>query len=77
MGEPYWIEQQTRKEDISLTLDDDIPYTRRSIRNLHFHQPVQEVAVKAVSGISIKKSLEIDERWTISAIMDEVKNVRL
>ena len=31
--------------------------------------------MKAVSGISVNKSLEIDERWTISPIMDEVKNM--
>ena len=48
MDEPYWIEQPTQKEDISLTLDDDIPYTRRSIRNCRFHQPIQTIAMKAV-----------------------------
>ena len=73
MGEPYWTEQMTPKEDIILTLDEDIPYTRHSIRNLRFHQPIQPVAVKAVSGISVKIS-GIDERRTISAIMDVVKN---
>ena len=31
--------------------------------------------MKAASGISVKKSLQIDERRTISAIMDEVKNM--
>jgi len=31
--------------------------------------------MKAVSGISVKKSLQIDEQRTISAIMDEVKNM--
>ena len=75
MNELNWIKQPTQKEDISLTLDDDIPYTRDSIRNLRFHQPVQVIAMKAVSGISVKKSLEIDERRTISVIMDEVKNM--
>ena len=27
MDEPYWIEQPTQKEDISLTLDNDIIHT--------------------------------------------------
>jgi len=36
-------------------------------------QTIPAVAIKAVSGISVKKSLEIDNRQTISAIMDEVK----
>ena len=63
------------KEDITLALDEDIPYTRRSVRNLQFHQPVQVIVLKAVFGISVKKSLEIDECRTISAVMHDVKNM--
>jgi hypothetical protein len=75
ISQPYWTEELTPSDDRTLTLDDDVPYTRQSIRNLRFHQPVAAIALKVTSGISVKKSLIIDERKTISAIMDEVKNM--
>jgi hypothetical protein len=62
-------------EDNLLTIADDVPYLRRSVRNLRYHQPVEVTALKAASGISVKRSLEIDEKKTIAAIMSEVKNM--
>jgi hypothetical protein len=65
VDEPQWIEQMTPKEDKILTVD-NIPYT-------HKKRPIPPAGpMTSVSGISVKKSLE---RRTISAIMDEVKNV--
>ena len=52
-----------------------LSYTRQFIRNLKFHQPVAAVVLKASSAISVKKALLVDERKTIAAIMDEVKNM--
>ena len=68
----YW--QQPIDDDL-LTISEDIPYLRQSTRNLRFHHPVDAVALKATSGISVKKSLQVDERKTITAIMDEIKNM--
>jgi len=75
MNEPYWEEEDTSSQEKLLTLENDVPYTRQSIRNLKFHQPVAAVVLKASSGISVKKALLVDERKTIAAIMDEVKNM--
>ena len=61
ISQPYWTEELTPSDDQTLTLDDDVPYTRQSIRNLRFHQPVAAIALKTASGISVKKSLIIDE----------------
>ena len=75
MNEPYWEAEDTSSQEKLLTLENDVPYTRQSIRNLKFHQPVAAVVLKASSGISVKKALLVDERKTIAAIMDEVKNM--
>jgi len=56
-----------------LTLDDDVPYTRQSIRNLKFYEPIKAVLLKAPSGISVKNALQVDEKKTKAATMDEVK----
>ena len=73
ISQPYWTEELTPPDDLALILDNDVQYTRQFIRNLRFHQPISAIALNATSGISVKKSLIIDERKTISAIMDEVK----
>jgi hypothetical protein len=62
-------------EENLLTLPDDVPYLRRSIRQLRYHQPIDAVALKTSSGISVKKALLINEKKAITAIMDEVKNM--
>ena len=49
-----------------------IPYTRQSTHNLKFHQPIEAVALKASSGISVKKALLVNERKIIAAMTDEV-----
>ena len=61
-------------DDELLTISEDVPFFRQSPRNLRFH-PVDVVFLKATSGISLKKSLHVDERDTITAIMDEIKNI--
>ena len=71
--DPYWTEEPSN--DNLLTLDENPPYMRQSIRNLRFHQPVDAVVLKATSGIGVKKALQVDERKTIQAIMVEVKNM--
>jgi hypothetical protein len=77
--DPYWYDPDTQDEDNNtntlLTLPDDIPYLRRSIRNLRYHQPIDAKVLKTTSGISVKQALLINEKKTISAIMDEIKNM--
>ena len=68
----YW---QQPIDDKMLTISDDVPYLRQSTRNLRFHHPVDAVVLKATSGTIVKKSLQVDERKTIKAIMDEIKNM--
>ena len=50
-----------------------MPYLRQSTQNLRFHQPVEVVALKAMSGISVRASLQIDERN--HEINPEIKNI--
>ena len=57
-----------------LLFQTDIPYLRRSIRNLRYHEPVEAKVLKATSGISVKQALIINEKKTTPAIMDETKN---
>ena len=75
----YWYkddnEDETKQENTLHTLPDNIPYLRRSIRNLRYHEPLNAKVLKATSGISVKQALQINEKKTILAIMDEVKNM--
>ena len=71
---PIGLNNQLKERISVLSWTTTFTYTRRSIRNLRFHQPVQAIAMKAVFGISVRKSLEVDEPRTTYAIMDEVKN---
>jgi hypothetical protein len=48
--------------DQLLPLPDDTPYLRRSVRNLRFHQPVDVRVLKVSSGISVKRSLLLNEK---------------
>jgi hypothetical protein len=77
--DPYWydINDQEDVEDKNIleTLPDDVPYLRRSIRNLRYHQPIDAKVLKATSGISVKQALQINEKKAILSIMDEVKNM--
>jgi len=52
---------------------ENIPYLRRSIRNLRYHQPVVKVMTIA-SGIRVEQPYITNKKKTISAIMDEIKN---
>ena len=74
--DPYWydINNQEDVEDKNtlITLPDDVPYLRRSIRNLRYHQPIDAKVLKATSGVSVKQALLINEKKAILAIMDEV-----
>ena len=54
---------------------DDVPYLRHSIRNLRFHQPINDKLLKITSGISVKHFLIINEKKEIRVIVDEVKNM--
>ena len=65
---------QTHDESL-LTIPDDNPYLRRSVRNLRYHQSVDIRVLKVSSGISIKRALQLDERKTVNAIVHEVKNM--
>jgi hypothetical protein len=70
-SQPY---DQTHQDSL-LTIPDDNPYLRRSVRNLRYHQPVDIRVLKVSSGISIKRALQLDERKTVNAIINEVKNM--
>ena len=77
--DPYWYDPDTKDEENNtntlLSLPGDIPYLRRSIRNLVYHQPIDAKVLKTTSGISVKQALPKNEKKTISAIMDEIKNM--
>ena len=45
-----------------LIFPDNIPYLRRFIRNLRYHEPLDAKILKATSGISIKQALQINEK---------------
>jgi hypothetical protein len=47
----YW---QQPIDDELLTISDEVPYLRQSIRNLRFHYPVDAVILKATSCITVK-----------------------
>ena len=40
-----------------------------------FYHPVDAVVLKATCDISVRKSLQVDERKTITVIIDEIKNM--
>ena len=61
--------------DNLLIVSEDVPYLRRSTRNLRFHQPIDATVLKATSGISVQRALQINEKKTITAVMNEVKNM--
>jgi hypothetical protein len=61
--------------DTFLTLNDDVIYLRRSVRNLHSHQPLEVSVFKARTGIIVQKSFQIDKNKTIAAFMNEVENI--
>jgi len=67
--------EESKLPDKLLPLDNDVPYTRQSIRNLKFHQPIEAVVLKASSGISVKKALQVDKSKPIASILREVKNM--
>jgi len=46
------------------------PYIQQSTQNLRFHQSVEAVALNATSDISVNKAIQIDERKTMTAIMN-------
>ena len=52
INEPYW-EEESPSPDKLLTLETDDPYTRQSICNLKFHQPIEAVVLTASSGIGV------------------------
>ena len=52
-----------------------ICFTSDNRHEIRFHQPVEVVALKATSGISVKASIQIDERKTRKTIMNEIKNM--
>ena len=59
---------QQSSEDNQRPTSDEHPYLR-------FHQPVAAIVKKASAGISVKYFLETDERRTITAIMNKIKNM--
>ena len=75
----YWYkddtEDETKQESTLQTLPDYIPHLRRSIRNLRYHEPLNAKVLEATSDINVKQALQINEKKTILAIMDEVKNM--
>ena len=58
MEDPYWYnvegQDETEQENTLQTLPDDVPYLRRSIRNLRYHELLDAKVLKATSDISVK-----------------------
>jgi len=75
----YWHNPDTHDKENEtndlLTLPDDVPCLRRSIRNLRYHQPIDAKVLKTTSVISVKQVLIMNEKKAILAIMDETNNI--
>ena len=72
---PYWYNTDTQDEENDknniLTLPDDVSHLRDPIWNLRDHESVDAKVLNTASCISVEQALLVNEKKTISAIMDK------